>query len=253
MEPEPEPQTEPEPQKEPEPAAEEGVPPADAEGKQPGADGDQTGGTQDPLRKSTKRGSKYSAGSAAKLSGDAQNPVTGGSLPSFTSKPTPVPVTMGGDADGNFRIVMDKKSPTKVSAWQKRWCVFTPEGKLFYYDSEEASHGDLFEASRKDPIDLTQCQRITSNNFSSCHIEFDLGGKKLVQLRVTKESMQLPSGSVINRYDKTKFEQLQEVLAHLEKTGVLPCDATVEKVGDQRVKKERKEMQGRGAVMVVPT
>lgn len=235
MEPEPEPEPmEPEPIREPQPA-EEGEPPDEAA---------QAAG----MRKS--RRSKYKSADAAGT--DVTNPLTQDGMPSFTSKPTPVPVEKGGDADGNFRITMDKKSPTKVSAWQKRWCVFTPDGKLYYFDSYEASCGDLSETAKKDPLDLTQCKSITSNNWASCHIEFDLGGKKAVQLRVTKEAMQLPTGSVIKRYDKNKFEQLQQVLLHLEETGVLPCDATIEKIGDQTAKKERKELASRGAVMVVP-
>lgn len=240
-------EVQPEPESEPQPEpAEEGVPP---EEESPG--GESPRATQE-LRKSAKRSNKYSAGAAASTSADKTNPLTGGAMPSFTSKPTPVPPSMGGDADGNFRIVMDKKSPTKVSAWQKRWCVFTPEGKLYYFDSYEASCGELDEEARKDPLDLTACKRITSNNWASCHVEFDLGGKKVVQLRVTKEAMQLQTGSVIKRYDKSKFEQLQEVLHHLETTGVLTCDATIENIGSQTVKKERKELTSRGAVMVLP-
>ena len=234
-EPEPEPGSEPEPEPEPAPAgaAEEGVPPENAAAP----------------RKSTKRGSTYNAAPVGANAADPANPLTDGALPSFTSTPTPFPLSKGGDEDGNFRITMDKKSPTKVSAWQKRWCVFTPEGKVYYFDSYEASCGG---AALREPLDLTLCKRITSNNWASCHVEFDLGGKKLVQLRVTKEAMELPTGSVIKRYDQSKFEQLQQVLVHLETTGILPCDSTIEKIGEQKVKKERKELANRGAVMVVP-
>ena len=238
-----------EPEPEPQPA-EEGVPPEEGEGE---AAGGESPRLAQELQKSAKRSNKYSSAPAAgSTSADKNNPLTGGGMPSFTSKPTPVPPSMGGDTDGNFRIVMDKKSPTTVSAWQKRWCVFTPEGKLYYFDSYEASCGELDEEAKKDPLDLTECKRITSNNWASCHVELDLGGKKAVQLRVTKEAMQLPTGSVIKRYDKTKFEQLQQVLNHLETTGVLTCDATIENIGNQTVKKERKELSNRGAVMVLP-
>ena len=222
---------------EPEPEPEE-VDDSGAEG------GEGSPGTQAELRKS-KKVSKYSSGAAA-------NPLTEDGLPSMTSRPTAFPLSLGGDKDGNFRITMDKKSPTAVSAWQKRWCVFTPDGKVYYFDSIEASRGVLDDGVKKDPLDLTQCRRITSNNLASCHVEFDLGGKKSVQLRITKEAMQLPSGSVIKRYDKSKLAELQEVLHHLERTGVLPCEATIEKIGDQTVKKERKELAARSAVMAMP-
>ena len=150
-EPEPEPGSEPEPEPEPARAAEEGVPPENAAA----------------LRKSTKRSSKYHSAPAGADVADPANPLTDGTLPSFTSTPTPFPLSKGGDEDGNFRITMDKKSPTKVSAWQKRWCVFTHEGKVYYFDSYEASCGG---AALREPLDLTQCKSITSNNLSLIHI-----------------------------------------------------------------------------------
>ena len=214
---------EPEPEPEPEPEAmEDGE--GDDDDDEEGADGDDGGEEMAGpagLRKS--RGNKY----AAATSEDAfANLLTGDSQ---VQRAQPFPAAAAVDEEGNYRITLDKKSPTAVSAWQKRWCVFTPEGLLFYFDSHQASRGPLEETdAKKEPLDLKGCQRVTSNNMQSCHVEFDLGGKKSVQLRVSKDMMQLPTGSVIKRYDKSKLVELQEALYHLERTGVLPCDGTIE-------------------------
>ena len=75
---------------------------------------------------------------------------------------------IGRGKDGNIRLLLDKKSPTTVAAWQQRchhgpqralaahvfdglltrdaggcthrgcrWCVFTPEGKLYYFATKQ--------------------------------------------------------------------------------------------------------------------
>jgi hypothetical protein len=81
---------------------------------------------------------------------------------------------LGARKDGNFGILLDKKSPKGVTAWQMRWCVINPEGHMYYFanrkEEEQCRVGAngkviLSSASKKAiPIDLSSCERITSDN-----------------------------------------------------------------------------------------
>lgn len=135
--------------------------------------------------------------------------------------------------------MLDKKSPGAISAWQKRYCVFTMDGKLYYYESSGSeAKGD----HKKEPLDLTKCSRLTSDNIESCH--FEIHGCKLgkgpVQFRVSKQRWEIEGGirGDFNYYDKNEWEAVKIVFEHLASCGILTCNPEIEPVSVSERKRQ---------------
>ena len=83
---------------------------------------------------------------------------------------------------------------------------------------------------KKEPLDLTKCSRLTSDNVESCH--FEIHGCKLgkgpVQFRVSKQRWEIEGGirGDFNYYDKNEWEAVKIVFEHLGENRTTLCLGT---------------------------
>lgn len=86
--------------------------------------------------------------------------------------------------DGCIGLWLEKKSPSVVKGWQRRWFVLNPQGELQYYtDPSKEGLGAKGKQKRDQTLYLSHCTKVTSNNLESGHFELHFPNK-MIELRV---------------------------------------------------------------------
>jgi len=104
------------------------------------------------------------------------------------------PSLPGAREDGCIGLWLEKKSPSVVKGWQRRWFVINPRGQLQYFtDPSKEELGDRGKQKKGQTLYLADCTRVTSNNMESGHFELHFPtANKMIELRVedkTRESL----------------------------------------------------------------
>lgn len=93
--------------------------------------------------------------------------------------------------DGCIGLWLEKKSPSVVKGWQRRWFVLNPQGELQYYtDPSKENLGAKGKQKQNQALFLKNCTKITSNNMDSGHFELHFPNK-MIELRVEDVSQPL--------------------------------------------------------------
>eukprot|EP01043_Picozoa_sp_COSAG02_P051080 COSAG02_NODE_5332_length_4430_cov_2.540753_3_plen_192_part_00 len=107
----------------------------------------------------------------------------------------------GAREDGCIGLWLEKKSPSVVKGWQRRWFVLNPQGEVQYYtDPSKEQLGTKGKQKRNQTLFLKQCTKITSNNLDSGHFELHFPSK-MIELRV--EDVRLPFRAETSREGRT--------------------------------------------------
>lgn len=105
--------------------------------------------------------------------------------------------------DGCIGLWLEKKSPSVVKGWQRRWFVLNPQGELQYYtDPSKEQLGAKGKQKRNQTLFLKQCTKITSNNLDSGHFELHFP-TKMIELRV--EDVRLSFRAKTSREGRTAY------------------------------------------------
>ena len=99
--------------------------------------------------------------------------------------PVPLP---GARADGAVEMWLDKKSPSVMKGWQRRWFVFHPSGDTFYFtdpskESKAASGKKAKGGEMKQMFKMKDCIRISSQSKARGQFELHFQGGKVHMLR----------------------------------------------------------------------
>ena len=109
-------------------------------------------------------------------------------LPHEQTATVPLPGARPGD--GAVELWLEKKSPSVIKGWQRRWFVLHPSGEVFYFTdpSKEKTIGGKAKET-KQQFSLSECQRFTSENKQQglFDLHFAKTGK-VMQLRVPEHT-----------------------------------------------------------------
>ena len=133
---------------------------------------------------------------SSSASGTEPKTTAGGGLPFATAgqpheQTAMVPLPGARPDDGAVELWLEKKSPSVIKGWQRRWFVLHPSGEVFYFTdpskAKKTLNGKPKEA--KQQFLLSECQRFTSENKQQgvFDLHFAKTGK-VMQLRVPQHT-----------------------------------------------------------------
>lgn len=92
--------------------------------------------------------------------------------------------------DGAVQLWLEKKSPSVMKGWQRRFFVLHPSGEVFYFSdpSKEKQRSNGRNKETKQSFMLSDCQRFSSENKQQGQFELHFATGKVMQLRVLERN-----------------------------------------------------------------
>jgi hypothetical protein len=123
----------------------------------------------------------------------------------------PLPAGARPQGDGAVELWLEKKSPSVMKGWQRRWFVLHPSGEVFYF-TDPSKEKKMTLNGTKQQFWLSDCQRFGSENKHQGLFDLHFAATgKVMQLRVPERTA-------------VALEAVQDILSTMKINGVLAVD-----------------------------